>query len=376
MPAFWWSLRTGRYGIRPLTRFDTSAHRQKIGGEVEGFALSETPDPALQFARAAALEAATMARLEEIADRSTVAVVTASNFGAMEEVCRLLAGKRNGERLAAARFGRASETVAEALDATGPKSAISLSCSSGNAALGYALDLLRATPIRAVVVVGYDAISELAWSGLTALRTMTTNLIRPFDARRDGTIFSEGAGALVLERGDNAEQRGVECLAEILGHGTNNNAFHMAHPDACGEGMARAMTMALEDAAVAPDEVDHINAHGTGTKYNDPTETQAIKKIFGERARRIPICSIKSMLGHAMGAASALEAIATVLTLREGIIPPTIHLEVPDPECDLDYVPNQARAHEVRIAISNSAGIGGPNSVVVLGRWAETRGGT
>jgi len=352
--TFWAALLAGRYGIRPLTRFDTAQHRQKTGGEVEGFTLAKAPDPAVQFAVAAAREAAETAR-----------------FGAMGDLGVLLAGGGASKGLGAARFIRASEAIAADIGAKGVLSGVSLSCASGSAAIGYAMDLLRAGAADVAVAVGYDAISEWAWSGLTALRTMTTDLIRPFDARRDGTIFSEGAGAMVLETAASAEARGVETPAELLGHGENNNAFHMAHPDSSGEGMVRAMRMALEDAGIHPEAVDHVNAHGTGTQYNDSIETKAIKTVFGQRAHRIPINSIKSMLGHAMGAASALEAIASVMTIRTGTIPPTINLEQRDPECDLDYVPGRVRAQQVNVVLSNSAGIGGPNSVLVLGRWSS-----
>jgi 3-oxoacyl-(acyl-carrier-protein) synthase len=199
---------------------------------------------------------------------------------------------------------------------------------------------------------------------------MTRDEIRPFDKNRNGTLFSEGAGALVLESLDHAAARGASPLAELAGGGLNNNAFHMTAPAKEGAGSAAAMATALADAGLAPEDVDHVNTHGTGTKHNDVTETQAIKAVLGEHARRVPITAIKSMTGHLMGAAGSAEAIASVLTIRDGVIPPTIHFEEPDPECDLDLVANAARPYAARTVISNSAGIGGCNAAVVFRKAA------
>ena len=369
---FWDALLARRYGIRELTRLDVSQHRQTIGGEVKGFEPAPDVDPAIQFALAAAREAAAQAGLDAAQDRLLAGVVSGSNFGAMDAAAALMRGDAGALR--EGRFGSVAEEVARELDLRGFRSALSLSCASGSAAAGHAFDLLRAGVAGAFVVVACDSISELSWSGLTAIRTMTRKVIRPFDAGRDGTIFSEGAGAIVLETMSSAAARGVEPLAFMLGHAENNNAFHMAHPDLSGEGTARAMQAALDHAGLSADAVDHISAHGTGTRYNDSIETMAIKTVFGERASRIPVNSIKSMAGHVMGATAMVEIIASIVTMREGVIPPTINLQEPDPECDLDYVSDGPRAADVEVVLCNSAGIGGCNSVVVLRRAPRTPG--
>jgi len=374
---FWRALLAREYGIRPLTRLDGAKHRIAHGGEVKGFALAAEPDPAVQFLLAAGREAAEHAGLGEApAPSSRRAVVVGTNFGAMERTARFLADLAQGrpraggaEGFRAAHLGVGARALADALGFEGIALTLSLSCASGNAALARAADLIRRGEADVVLAGGYDAISEPAWAGLCALRTMTAGVLRPFDRRRDGTIFSEGAGVLVLESLDSARARGAEVLAEFAGCWTNNNAFHMTHPDPGGAGLARAMRGALDEARLAPDDVDHINSHGTGTIYNDRVETAAIKTVFGERARRIPINSIKSMVGHGMGAASAFEAVCAVLTLRHGVIPPTANLEEPDPDCDLDYVPDGPRECAVRVVLSNAAGIGGPNGAVVLSRF-------
>lgn len=367
---FWEALLARRCGIRELTRLDVSQHRQTIGGEVAGFELTPGLDPAIQFALAAAREAVAQAELSGLQDRLRAGVITGSNFGAMDATAALMRGDAGAMR--EGRFGSAAEQVARELDLRGFCGALSLSCASGSAAAGHAFDLLRAGIAGAFVVVAYDSISELSWSGLTALRTMTRTVVRPFDRGRDGTIFSEGAGAIVLETMSSATARGIEPLAFMLGHAENNNAFHMAHPDLSGDGTARAMRAALDHAGMSADAIDYISAHGTGTRYNDSIETKAIKTVFGERAFRIPVNSIKSMAGHVMGAAGMVEIIASIMTMRKGVIPPTINLQEPDPECNLDYVTDGPRAADVNVVLCNSAGIGGSNAVVVLRRTPRT----
>jgi 3-oxoacyl-[acyl-carrier-protein] synthase II len=219
-----------------------------------------------------------------------------------------------------------------------------------------------------VLAGGYDALSEFVWAGLGALRTMSAEAVRPFDKNRDGTIFSEGAGALIVEELGYARERGAPIQAELFGYGHNNSAWHMTAPARGGAGTAAVIRMALSDAGISPVQVDHVNAHGTGTVPNDLTETQAIKAVFGEHARRIPVTSIKGMTGHLMGAAGSAEAIATILSIRDSFVPPTINYDTPDPDCDLDYVTNAGRRAEVRIALSNSAGIGGCNAAALFGR--------
>jgi 3-oxoacyl-(acyl-carrier-protein) synthase len=222
-----------------------------------------------------------------------------------------------------------------------------------------------------VLTGGYDALSPFAWSGLSALRTMTKDEIRPFDKNRAGTLFSEGAGAILIESLSHARHRGAPILAEFLGGWLNNNAHHMTAPAKAGAGSAEVMQGALRDGGVSPDRIDHVNAHGTGTKHNDVTETQAVAAVFGDRARRIPITANKSVIGHMMGAAGSVESIASVLSLRDQVVPPTIHYETPDPDCNLDYVVNAKRDAAMSVVLSNSAGIGGCNAAVVLARYGD-----
>ena len=366
--AFWRGLMARECGIRPLTRLDPDAHRIPRGGEAKGFILDPDDDEAMQFVCAAAEQAVRAAGLdgEGLAD---TAVVLGTNFGALTSAMRFMdapSGERAGALFRDAMLDGPVRRVAGRLGAGGPLSAVSLSCCSGNAAFALALDMIRTRAAERVVAGGYDAITDLSWSGLAAMRTMTTGTLRPFDKRRDGTIFSEGAGVVMIETLASAQARGAAPLVELLGGATDNNAYHMAHPDPGAEGMARVMAAALRDAGVEPGEMDYVSAHGTGTKYNDKLETLALKKVLGTRAEEIPVVSIKSYVGHAMGAASALEVVATVRAMTRGRIPATINLEEPDPECDLDYCPDGPRDADIRVALCNSAGIGGPNAAVVL----------
>lgn len=379
LDAFWKSLCEGKYGIGPLTRLDVSAFDARQGGEAKDFRCPESlleggagMDLATRFVMVAAHEALNQAGLDAGAlEGSSAGVVLATNFGGAESWEKALwdegmTPEAAGRAFSEFSFQQAADHVARFWGMTGPRVALSLSCASGTGAIGYGLDLIRTGRADVVVAGGYDALTRFCWAGLTALRTMTKDKIRPFDRTRAGTLFSEGAGVLVLEEMGHAQGRGAQPAAEVLGHGMNNNAFHMTASDKEGGGLRQVMEMALRDAGVRPEEVDHVNAHGTGTKQNDVSETHAIKAVLGPRAREIPINSIKSMIGHTMGAAGSLEAIASILSLRDGIVPPTINLENPDPECDLDYTPNRAVRRDLRTVISNSAGIGGCNAAVVF----------
>ncbi len=365
---FWSAVCEGVYGIQPLTRFDTSRHTIKHGGEVRDFRPPANMDPATAFALAATHQALANGRLAPADNAERAGLVLGTNFGAGATMEALFASASPPNPVAGVSFQETSRIIARECGLRGPVGSLSLSCASGNAAIGYALDALRAGWADVMLAGGYDAISEYVWTGLEALRTMTTEKIRPFDKNRNQTIFSEGAAVLLLETAKHARRRGATILCEVAGHAMNNNAYHMAHPDAGGAQMAQVMRAALQDAALSPEQVDHINAHGTGTKLNDVAETQAIKTVFGKRAFEIPVNSIKSSVGHVLGAASAVEAVASVLTLRDGLIPPTMNYETPDPECDLNYVPNKKLAMPVKVVLSNSAGIGGCNSAVVFRR--------
>lgn len=378
VPVYWDALCRGVSGMRPITRFDTTGFPYSRGGEIDPVpalpaAAGAATDPATMFMLAAAAEAATSAGIDGRSQSCRdMGIVLGTNFGAVqpfEQLAAFATGRGPmppADTLPELSFQSCADRVAAMLGAAGPRIVLSLSCSSGTASIIQAAGLIRAGQAEIALAGGYDALSRFAWAGLGALRTMTRDELRPFDRRRDGTLFSEGAGALVVESLDHARARGVPILAEYLGGALNNNAFHMTAPDKAGEGMAAAMRDALAEAGRAPETVDHVNAHGTGTKYNDAVETLAIKAVFGSHAPRVPVTSIKSMTGHMMGAAGSAEAIASVLTIRDGRIPPTIHYGEPDPECDLDYVVNTARAGTVRTVVSNSAGIGGNNASIVL----------
>lgn len=368
--TLWAGLTAGRCGIRPLERLSTEGHRITHGGEVPPLpdGAGGEGDLAVRYSVIAGEEALRRAGLEESA-RAGIELVTATNFGAMASTEAFMATPDDAPEEAVF-LDAVCNLVAGQLKLNGGCTALSLSCASGNAAIGCAADRIRAGRAEAVLAIGYDAISPVVWAGLAALRAMTSNALRPFDARRDGTIFAEGAGALLLESAERAASRGMAPLVRFRGWGASSNAFHMTHPDPDGGGMVRAMRAALADAGLSPDEIDHVNAHATATKPNDTLETAAIKAVFGEHAPKLAINGIKSMIGHGMGAASAIEAIACVQALREGIVPPTIGLEEPDPECDLDYTPLTARRLDLRAALNNAAGFGGCNASVIFSREA------
>ena len=367
----WHGLLAGTSAIGPMDLFDLGGMACTQAGQIRNFTppaaitAAGARDRAGGFAAAACLEALVNAGT---ACRAPTALVTATNFGAMDHAESALVG--DAPAAAAARdlsAGVTADLLAAALNLTGPRATITLSCAAGAAGLAYAAGLIRHGRAERVLVVGYDAISRFAWSGLCALRTMTKDRVRPFDLNRAGTIFTEGAAALLLESESCCIGRGAAPLAELVGWGTNNNGFHITAPAPRGAGSAQAMRQALARASLPPEAIDHNNAHGTGTKPNDSTESQAIADVFGARAPKIPVTSIKSSLGHMLGAAGTIEAIASVMSLREGVIPPTTNFVTPDPECTVDLVANQPRAVKMRHVLSNSAGIGGANAVVIFG---------
>ncbi len=374
----WEALCRGESAIGEITRFPVKDFMYSRGGEIREFALPQelagTPasvDLATQFMLAAAAEALG----ESPPDPAGTGIVLSTNFGGIasgERVMADLLGKETAQPtdLEESLFQSCADHVASRWHLEGPRFMLSLSCASGTAAIGYGMDLIRHGHAKAVLTGGYDALTRFAWSGLSALRTMSKEAVRPFDKNRAGTMFSEGAAALLLEDADSARQRGARIYAEVVGYGANNNAFHMTAPAKEGAGSAAVMRMALKDAGLKPEDIDHINAHGTGTKPNDVTETQAIKAVFGPHAYDMPITSIKSSAGHMMGAAGSFEAVASILSIRDGVIPPTTNFVEPDPECDLPCVTNVKKAMAIRTVLSNSAGIGGCNAAVIF-RKAE-----
>ncbi len=379
LDQFWARLVAGERGVRKITRFDTTGMRNSKGGTVEEFRFDpagleeeQELDEALQFALAAsgaALRDAGLEVSEKLAPRA--GVIHSTNFGGAWSWERFVAALDEDQPEAARAFrqfgfGLSADLTARLFNLRGPRAVMSISCASGGAALGRCLDLIRHDRADVMLAGGHDALAPSPFAGLSILRTITTDDIRPFDKDRSGTLFGEGAAVLVVEELEHARARGARAYCELAGSWQNNNAYHMTAPDAGGAGMARVVRWALADAEMRPDQIDYINAHGTGTEYHDPAETEAIKTVLGKRAYQVPVSSIKGALGHMMGAAGTVEAIATALAIHRGVVPPTANLSTPDEACDLDYVSGQGRECDVQAGVSISAGLGGSNSAVVL----------
>lgn len=371
--ALWQALLRGASAISAMDLFELGGISCTRAGVVRmpvspaGF---EDAPRATRFAAEACREALEQAGLmRDAAARGDTALITASNFADMTRGERALAPAGAADRDAAqARHcaqATACATLAEGFTLGGLRLPLSLSCASGAAAAACAAELIAAGRARRVLVVGFDALSRFAWSGLCSLRTMSRETVRPFDANRDGTLFSEGAAALVIERADACAARGAAPLAVLAGWATGNNGHHMTAPAPRGAGSFRVMRDALARAGLAPERVDHLNLHGTGTKPNDLTETEAVCDLFGQRAAALPVTSVKGTLGHLLGAAGSVELAVSVLTLRRGIIPPTGNLTQLDPACPLDVV-TAPRETRVRCVLSNSAGFGGCNAAAVV----------
>jgi 3-oxoacyl-[acyl-carrier-protein] synthase II len=378
----WKGLLAGTCGIRPLTLFDPSAYRTQTAAEV-----AEIPDGFLTAA-----ERRRMSRADRMGVAAAREALAASGLDlSREDPTRMgviLGGGTSGlidseaffELYLRGRKARPSKVlnhlpdsitdrVAQRFGLEGIKSTITTACSSSANALGYAFDAIKAGLADVVVTGGSDVLARLTYGGFNSLRSVDPEPCRPFDRDRRGLSIGEAAGLLVLEDAEHARRRGAPVVAEFRGYGVTSDAYHMTAPDPSGSAGGRTIAAALENAGVNAAEVDYVNAHGTATPQNDSAETAALKAALGDRARRIPVSSIKSMLGHCLCASGAIEAVATALTVRDGRVPPTIHYENPDPACDLDYVPNAAREQDVRVALSNSFAFGGNSSVVVLARY-------
>lgn len=389
----WQSAITGRSGIGPITQFDASGLPCRIAGEIKDFNPRDYIDykearrmsRASQIAVAAARMALKDAGLpEEVPDPERTGVVIGSGVGGFERAddnLQLYRAKGlsrvNPFALASSLVNMPSHHISLLSKALGPISTVVAACATGTQAIGEGAELIRRGAADRVITGGVEAlIHEAAIVGFSAMRALSTNFnhiphkaSRPFDKDRDGFILSEGAGVMILERLDHALARGAHIYAEIRGHASSSDAFHVAAPDPEGAGAIRAMRWSLADADVPLDKVDYINAHGTSTPVNDAVETYAIKRLFGEQAYNIPVSSTKSVTGHAMGGAGAIEAIFCAYAIAHGLIPPTWNYETPDPECDLDYVPNAPRAADIKITMSNSFGLGGQNACLVLGKY-------
>ncbi len=389
---FWRNLVAGCSGIGPMTLCDPTNYPCRIAGEVRGFDPERfiPPKEARRLARFTQLAvAAAQMAVEDAAlnlereNRERVGVLLGNGnggFPTIEEAVRTLV-ERGGMRISPFFFpmilpNMAASTVSRMLGAKGYNATVVTACAASTQAIGEAAEVIRRGSADVMLAGGTEAgISQLGLAGFSVMRALSTHneepekASRPFDAQRDGFVPSEGAAILVVESLEHAHARGATILAEVAGYGVSSDAYHPVQPDEDGGGAARAILEALRDAGVTPAEVDYINAHGSSTPLNDASETRAIKRAFGELAYRIPISSTKSMIGHALGAAGAMEAVACVKTILEGVIHPTINYEFPDPECDLDYVPNHARKKEVNVVLSNSFGFGGQNACLVFRRF-------
>lgn len=390
----WSNLMSGKSGIGPITRFDCSAYTTKIAGEVKNFQAEDyipkkelrKMDPFLQFALGAAHLAMEDAGLKIAPEMSPRAgVVMGCGLGGLltiEESHKTVLDQ--GPKKVSPFFipmiisNMAPGLISIYHNAKGPNLSLQTACAAGTHAVGQAYHIIREGVAEIMITGGVEStVTRLAVAGFNAMRALSTRndeperASRPFDKERDGFILSEGSGILILEELNYALRRGAHIYAEVIGFGASGDAFHMVAPAPEGEGAARCMQMALDDAGIQPDRVQYINAHGTSTDLNDKYETIAIKKIFGGHAYKMGVSSTKSMTGHLLGAAGGLEAAYTCLSLHHQIMPPTINYENPDPDCDLDYVPNAARNAAIDIAMSNSFGFGGTNGTLLFKKWAE-----
>lgn len=377
---FWQALLAGVSGIGPVASFDTARHAAHIGGEVKGF------DPTTFLRR---LRPASMGRASQLAIAATRLALEDAGLEPTRldaEATGVSLGTTSGEPTLIERFdemeiagtreaiGREfveqypchamAAHVASEFGLGGPNIVIPTACAAGNYALAFAADSLRSETADVMIAGGSDCFSRITYTGFSRLGAIAPERCQPFDRNRRGMVPGEGAAMLVLERAEYAAARGARIYAELAGYGLTCDASHMTAPQ--GNGAVRAMQLAMADAGVEPREIGYISAHGTGTTINDRIESAAVKEAFGDAASRVAMSSIKSMLGHTMGAASAIEAAACVLAVHDGALPPTINYETPDPQCDLDYVPNEARRQRVDVAMNNAYAFGGNNASVIV----------
>jgi 3-oxoacyl-[acyl-carrier-protein] synthase II len=386
-------LRTARNGIHRITRFDPTPFASHMAGEINDFdpasymykKESRRMDRFCQFGVAAARQAVEDAQLDlSREDPTRIAIAVGSGIGGIEtfaEQVQVLETKGPGR---VSPFfipmmipNMAAGQISIFLGLKGPSLTTVSACASSADAIGQALRLIQRGEADVVLAGGTEApIAPISLAGFGSMKALSTrnddpeHACRPFDRDRDGFVMGEGAGMVLVEELEHARARGARIYAELVGYGATSDAYHITAPPPGGEGSARAMAAALADAGLRPEDVDYINAHGTSTSYNDLYETQAIKSVFGDHAYRIPVSSTKSMTGHLLGAAGAVEFIACLFALQEGLLPPTINLENPDPECDLDYVPNTPRPAQVNVVLSNSFGFGGHNVTLALRRYS------
>jgi 3-oxoacyl-[acyl-carrier-protein] synthase II len=394
VPEYWRAVCEGRSGVGPITRFDPTRLDVRIAAEVKGFdplRVIEKKDLKkldlfIQYAIAAGVEAVEDAKIDFAHVEPTRAgALIGSGIGGILTILewhRVLLEKGPGRIspffIPSLIVNMAAGQLSMRYKLKGPNSSVVTACATGNHAIGDAFRIIQRGEADLMLAGGSEAIiDELPLGGFASMKALSTRndeperASRPFDADRDGFVAGEGAGIVVLESLDHARRRRARVYAELVGYGMTADAYHMTAPDPDGDGAVRAMAGALRDAALRPEDVGYVNAHGTSTPYNDRTETQAIKRVFGEHVRRLAVSSTKSMTGHLLGAAGGVEAIVSVLALHHGVLPPTINYEKPDPECDLDYVPNVARKVEVEAVLSNGFGFGGTNATLAFRRWRD-----
>lgn len=388
----WTSLLGGKSGAGMITHFDASKHKTRFAAEVKGFdgtALfgprdARKMDRFTQFATAAAIEALEQSGLKiDDSNRDRVGVVIGTGIGGIgtlleqAEVMRERGPDRISPFLVPMMISdSAAGMLAIRVGARGPNMAIATACASGNNAIGEAMEIIRRGSADMMIAGASEAaLVPVAMAGMNVMTALSTRnedpqtASRPFDKERDGFLMGEGAGILIIESYEHAKQRGANILAELTGYGTTDDAHHISAPAENGAGAAISMQLALEDAALTINDIGYINAHGTSTPLNDKSETAAIKTVFGEQAYQIPVSSTKSMTGHLLGASGAVEAVFCINAIRDEVLPPTINYRTPDPQCDLDYVPNEARKASPRHVMSNSFGFGGHNATLVISRF-------
>ncbi len=389
---FWENLLAGKSFISKVSKFDVSDYPVQIAAEVKDFNPEEyldkkelrKTDEFVQFAYAASKQAIEMAKLDiESIDRNRAGIIIGSGIGGIKTIEKqheLLLSK--GPKRISPFFvameiiNMASGYVSIKLQFKGPNIAVVTACATGTHSIGEAFRTIKYGDADVMLAGGTEsAITPLGIAGFAAAKALSTRndepekASRPFEKNRDGFVMGEGAGILLLEEYEHAKKRGAEILAEIVGYGTSGDAYHITAPAPEGEGAARAIMNAIKDAGISPEDIDYINAHGTSTKFNDLFETMAIKRVLKDHAYKVKVSSIKSMIGHLLGAAGGVEAVSCVMTLKTGMIPPTINYEEPDPECDLDYVPNKAIEYPVKYVLKNSFGFGGTNACLIFKKF-------
>ncbi len=390
VPEFWEGLSAGRNGIAPITHFDTSDHKATLAGEVKNLDLDQhferkelnMLDRFSALGLIAAREAVDSSGiLDSDFDPNNIGVITGSGIGGITVFSQQVERMLKSPRRVSPYFIPAmiSDIIAGHISIRfgfkGPNYGLVSACATTTHTIGDATRMIQYGDADAAIAGGSEAsIAPIAIAGFANMKAITKNsdpetASRPFDLNRDGFVLGEGAGFLMLEALEHAQARDADILAEIVGYGATGDAYHLTAPAPDHEGAGRAMAKAVKDAGIRLDQVDYINAHGTSTPHNDKNEAIAVKKLFGEHVSHLKISSTKSMTGHLLGSAGAVEAAASILTIRNSLIPPTIHYKTPDPQCDLDFVPNTAQAHDVHYAMSNTFGFGGHNAVLIIKKW-------